>query len=59
MNTSIGEQMSYYPGMYEDEQMYNDEQAHAEMMAEMNERTLEMMMMDDSYAQLMDPDYYS
>jgi len=51
--------MSYYPGMYSDEQMYNDEQAHAEEMAEMNARTLEMMMMDDAYSQLMDPDYYA
>lgn len=51
--------MSYYPGMYSDEQMYNDEQEHAAIMAEMHISTLEMMMMDEAYAEQMDSECHS
>jgi hypothetical protein len=51
--------MSYYSGMYSDEQAYNDEQEYAAIMDEMNIRTLEMMMMDEAYAEQMDSEYHS
>ena len=40
--------MSYYPGMYEDERMYTEQMNYEEEQQYVDERTLEMMMMDDS-----------
>jgi len=44
---------TYYPGMYEDERLHTESAEHAEHMEELNRRTLEMMMMDDAYAEQM------
>jgi hypothetical protein len=44
---------TYYPGMHEDERLYTESAEHAEHMEELNRRTLEMMMMDDAYAEQM------
>ena len=40
--------MSYYPGMYEDERLYTEQMNYEEEQQYVDERTLEMMMMDDS-----------
>jgi hypothetical protein len=40
--------MSYYPGMHEDERLYTEQMNHEEEERYVDERTLEMMMMDDS-----------